>query len=250
MDRSGGLRGITAIVGRVKLTGRRVLLVAGAAALFVVAGAAIALAVGAPPAPESHTSTLPADGRSSATLEVVTGTRELDVKVGNLGGTLLEATTPAGTPAPDLRLASGEVRLSARSGASAVTVTLNENVSWQLDFGGGTERTVADLRGGNVSAVSFAAGSDIIDLTLPRPRAMVPVRLAGGASQFLVSLPGGVPVRVTAAAGAGEVSVDGATYTGVGGGAVFATRGWAARSAGFDVDATAGAAVLSVARWS
>jgi len=233
----------------VKLTGRRALIVAGAAVLLVAAGAAIALAVGAPPAQESHTSSLPADGRSSATLEVVTGTRQLDVKVGNLGGTLLEATTPAGAPAPDLRLASGDVRLSARS-TSAVTVTLNEKVSWQLDFGGGTERTVADLRGGSVSAVSFAAGSDVIDLTLPRPRAMVPVRLAGGASQFLVSIPGGVPVRVTAAGGAGEVSVDGATYTGVGGGAVFATRGWAARSAGFDVDATAGAAVLSVARWS
>jgi len=233
----------------VKLTGRRALIVAGAAVLLVAAGAAIALAVGAPPAQESHTSSLPADGRSSATLEVVTGTRQLDVKVGNLGGTLLEATTPAGAPAPDLRLASGDVRLSARS-TSAVTVTLNEKVSWQLDFGGGTERTVADLRGGSVSAVSFAAGSDIIDLTLPRPRAMVPVLLAGGASQFLVSLPGGVPVRVTAAGGAGKVSVDGATYTGVGGGAVFATSGWAARSAGFDVDATAGAAVLSVARWS
>ena len=232
-----------------KLTGRRALIVAGAAVLLVAAGAAIALAVGAPPAQESHTSSLPADGRSSATLEVVTGTRQLDVKVGNLGGTLLEATTPAGAPAPDLRLASGDVRLSARS-TSAVTVTLNEKVSWRLDFGGGTERTVADLRGGSVSAVSFAAGSDIIDLTLPRPRAMVPVLLAGGASQFLVSLPGGVPVRVTAAGGAGKVSVDGATYTGVGGGAVFATSGWAARSAGFDVDATAGAAVLSVARWS
>jgi hypothetical protein len=225
-------------------------MVAGAAALLVVAGAAVALAVGAPSAPKSHTSSLPADGRSSATLEVVTGTRVLDLKVGNLGGTLLRATTPADAPAPDLRLASGQVRLSAPGGTSAVTVTLNEKVSWRLDFGGGTERTVADLRGGNVSAVSFAAGSGIIDLTLPRPRAMVPVRLAGGASQFLVSLPGGVPVRVTAAGGAGEVSVDGATYTGVGGGAVFATPGWAARGAGFDVNATAGTALLSVARWS
>lgn len=233
-----------------KLPGGRALIVAGAAVLLVAAGAAVALAVGVPSAPESHTSSLPADGRSSATLEVVTGTRVLDVKVGNLGGTLLRASTPADAPAPDLRLASGQVRLSAGGGTSAVTVTLNENVSWQLDFGGGTERTVADLRGGSVSAVSFAAGSDIIDLRLPRPRAMVPVRLAGGASQVLVSLPGGVPVRVTAAGGAGEVSMDGATYSGVGGGAVFATRGWAARGAGFDVDATAGAALLSVARWS
>jgi hypothetical protein len=78
----------------------------------------------------------------------------------------------------------------------------------------------------------------------------VPVRLAGGASQFRLSVPGGVPVRVTAAGGAGEVSVDGASYSGVGGGSVFATRGWSATTAGFDVDATAGTALLSVARYN
>jgi hypothetical protein len=120
----------------------------------------------------------------------------------------------------------------------------------RLDFAGGTERTVADLRGGNVAAVTFTAGSDAIDLSLPEPRGMVPVRLAGGASQFRLSVPGGVPVRVTAAGGAGEVSVDGASYSGVGGGSVFATSGWSATAAGFDVDATAGTALLSVARWS
>jgi hypothetical protein len=139
--------------------------------------------------------------------------------------------------------------LSASSGTTPVTVTLNQAVSWRLDFAGGTERTVADLRGGNVAAVTFTAGSDTIDLSLPKPRGMVPVRLAGGASQFRLSMPGGVPVRVTAAGGAGEVSVDGASYSGVGGGSVFATGGWSAAAAGFDVDATAGAALLSVARY-
>jgi hypothetical protein len=239
-------------VGGVKLAGRRALVVAGVAVLIVAAaGTAAALAAGAPGAPEQHTASLPADGRPAATLEVVTGTRVLDVKVANLGGTLLKASTPAGAQPPELQVAAPrDVRLSAGSGASQVTITLNEAVSWRLDFAGGTERTVADLRGGNVSAVSFAAGSDIIDLTMPNPRAMVPVRLAGGASHFVVSVPAGAPVRVTAGGGAGQVSVDGADYTGVGGGSVFATRGWSAGAAGFDVEATAGAALLSVARWN
>ena len=140
--------------------------------------------------------------------------------------------------------------LSASGGTTAITVTLNQAVSWRLDFASGTMRTVADLRGGNIAAVTVTAGSDTIDLSLPQPRGMVPVRLAGGASQFRLSVPGGVPLRVTAAGGAGEVSVDSASYSGVGGGSVFATRGWSAATAGFDVDATAGAALLSVGRWS
>jgi hypothetical protein len=139
--------------------------------------------------------------------------------------------------------------LSASSGAGRVTVTLNAAVSWRLDFAAGTERTVANLRGGRVAAIDVAAGSDVIDLTLPRPRGTVPVRLAGGASQFLLRLPAGAPVRVTTGGGAGEVSLDGATHTGVAGGSVFATPGWAPGAPEFDVDAPAGAARVSVSRW-
>jgi hypothetical protein len=75
---------------------------------------------------------------------------------------------------------------------------------------------------------------------------MVPVQLAGGASQFLLSLPGGVPVRVTAGGGAGEVTLDGQDHTGVGGGSVFATAGWATGTAGYDVNATAGVSRVAV----
>jgi hypothetical protein len=90
------------------------------------------------------------------------------------------------------------------------------------------------------------AGSDVISLALPRPNGSVPVRLGGGASRFLVSLPTGVQARVTAAGGAGAVSLEGQEHVGVAGGSVFTTPGWVAGAAGFDVDATAGAAQLTV----
>src|SRR5215472_8662838 len=80
--------------------GRRALVVAGAAVL-VVAAAGTALAVGVPSSPPSQTASLPAGGRSSATLEVVTGTPLLNVRVARLGGisvTLLRAATRAGAP--------------------------------------------------------------------------------------------------------------------------------------------------------
>jgi len=253
-----------------ELTGRPALVLVGVAAAVVAAGGA-ALAVGVPSAPShppEQVVSLPADGHSGATLEIRSGTTLLDVKVANLGGTsgrLLRASVPGDAPRPEITVASGDGRersgkdelvfLSASDGASAVTVTLNAAVTWRLDFAGGTERTAVDLRGGRVAGITVVAGSDIVDLALPRPRGTVPVLLSGGASQFLLSLPGGVPVRVTAAGGAGEVSLDGATHTGVGGGSVFATPGWwpgasgAPGAPGFNVDATAGAARVSVTRW-
>jgi len=215
----------------------------------------------AAPAPAPHAASLPADGRSRATLHVVTGTLVLTIGVADLGasGTLLRAVTPAGSPPPQLRLAGGGA--TARSGknaviylsakdASAVTVTLNAAVSWQLDFAGGTRRTVADLRDGQVSGVAVTKGSSVIDLTLPRPRGSVPVRLAAGTGQFLLRLPSGVPVRVTAAAGAGEVSLGGRDHTRVAIGSVFTTPGWAPGMTGFDIDATAGAARVAVTTWA
>jgi hypothetical protein len=201
-----------------------------------------------------HLAVLDAGGNTHATLRVVTGTTTLTIQTADLGvgGSLLRVSTPAGGAAPLLRETEGDgagagplVTLSA-AGARSVTVTLNADVSWQLDLGGGSTRTNADLRGGQLTGIAFTAGSDVISLALPRPRGSVPVRLSGGAGQFLLSLPAGVPVRVTAGSGAGEVSVEGQEHAGVAGGSVFTAQGWTPGVAGFDVDATSGASSITV----
>jgi hypothetical protein len=229
---------------------KRWLAVAGAMAV-------VSLAACSSPPPVPNTVTLAADERSSATLDVLTGTTSLKIGVANFGvsGALLRVSTPTGGPPPLLREGGsggtaqpgqGTVVDLSASGASAVAVTLNAAVSWRLVLGGGTTRTSADLRGGQVTGIAFTAGSSVISLALPRPRGNVPIQLAGGASQFLLSLPGGVPAQVTAVGGAGEVSLEGQDHVGVAGGSVFTTPGWSAGGPGFDVDATAGAALVTV----
>jgi hypothetical protein len=206
----------------------------------------------APPPLVPHSATLPTNGHSSATLQVVSGTPALTIDVASpdISGTLLKVTTPAGSTAPQLRETSGPggaavITLSVTK-ASAIKITLDAAVSWRLALAGGTTRTIADLRGSQVTGISVTKGSDVIDLMLPRPSGSVPVTLAAGASQFVLSLPSVVPVRVTAAAGAGEISLYGQNHAGVPGGAVFTTPTWAPGKAGFDIDATAGAAHITV----
>lgn len=249
------------IVSTVKLAKWRSLAVEAAMAVVVLGacGALIARSVspGTPAPPAAHTVSLLTDGRSSATLRVLSGTPVLKIAMADLhaSGTLLRVTTPGNDQPPQLRVADGNnsarsaknavVYVSAKR-ASAVTITLNEAVGWRLDLAGGTTRTVADLRGGQVTGIAFTAGSDVIDLTLPQPAGSVPVLLAAGASQFRVSLPIGVKTRVTAAAGAGEISLEDQDHIGVAAGSVFTTPGWTPGAAGFDIDATAGAAHLTV----
>ena len=109
---------------------------------------------------------------------------------------------------------------------------------------------MADLRGGKVGGIAVTAGSDILDVSLPRPAGTLPFLLAGGASQFLLSLPGGVPAQVTVGGGAAFVSVDGQNLTGVAGGTVLTPPGWTAAASRFDIDATSGFARLTVSRWN
>ena len=70
--------------------------------------------------------------------------------------------------------------------------------------------------------------------------------MVGGASDFQLSLPTGVPARVTAGGGASEVSLEGQQHTGVAGGSVFTTAGWTPGVTGFDIDATAGVSTITV----
>jgi hypothetical protein len=228
-----------------------------AAALLAACSSATPHQPGVPataPAPTSHTASMTAAGRTRASLDVLTGTTVLTIGTASFGpgGSLLTVTTPAGTPAPQLSASDPDgtgngtlVDLSAPN-APAVTVTLNAGVSWQIDLDGGATRTDVDLRGGQLSGIAFNAGSSLVTLALPRPQDSVPVQMIGGASDFQLSLPTGVPARVTAGGGASEVMLEGQKHTGVEGGSVFTTTGWAPGVTGFDIDATAGVSQITV----
>jgi hypothetical protein len=204
-----------------------------------------------PAAALPHVAILAANGHAGATLRIISGTPALIIGVADLGltGTLLRVSTPAASTAPVLRTAGGAgnpvVSLSSAK-ASAITVTLNSAVSWQLDLAAGTTRTIANLAGGRLAGIAVTKGSDVIDLTLPRPAASVTVRLAAGASRLQIDLPSGVPARVSTTAGAGEIALNGQSHVGVAAGSVYSTPGWAPGAAGYDIDATVGAARITV----
>jgi hypothetical protein len=236
--------------------GRVIVAVVAAVAAVTVGGTALALTTSAAP----HVVSMSTAGRTSAALKITAGTPVLDVSVGKLGGTLLRVSTPDDAPVRPVLSGSALIVLSL-TGAGApgghdsssgypVKVVLNSAVTWSLDLAAGTQRTEADLRGGKVGGIAVTAGSDVLDVSLPKPAGTLPFLLAGGASQFLLSLPGGVPAQVTVGGGASFVSVDDQNLTGVAGGTVLTPPGWATATSRFDIDATSGFSRLTVSRWS
>ncbi len=222
--------------------------IAAAVLTVAITGTAVALTRSAP----ADAASVATAGRSSAALKIASGTTDLQVRMGRLGGTLLRVSTPQGGPVRPVLAGTRIIVLSLAGGQAQgpVTVVLNSAVTWSLDFAGGTQRTDADLRGGKLAGVVVTAGSDILDLSLPRPAGTLPFVLAGGVSQFRLSLPDGVPARVTVGGGASQVSDGDQNLTGVAGGTVISPPGWAAAPARFDIDAIAGFSRLTVSRWS
>jgi hypothetical protein len=243
------VRGISGLFTR----GHVILTVAAVVAAVAGGGTALALTTSAP----SHVVSMSTAGRTSAALKVTAGTPVLEVSVGKLGGTLLRVSTPDDAPVRPVLSGSRLIVLSLTGAAAApgqgsgyaVKVVLNSAVTWSLDLAGGTQRTEADLRGGKVGGIAVTAGSDILDVSLPKPAGTLPFLLAGGASQFLLSLPGGVPAQVTVGGGASLVSVDDQNLTGVAGGTVLTPPGWATATSRFDIDAISGFSRLTVSRW-
>ncbi len=240
------------------LTRPRLIMVLAAAAAVAAGAAGTAVALGGDGSP--HVAALSRGGLTRAELKVASGTTILDVTVGRLGGTLLRVSVPDGAPVRPVLAGSRLIVLSLDGTAPGgpqspgqrpgyvVKVVLSSAVTWSLDLAGGTQLTKVDLRGARVAGIAVMAGSDTLDMTLPRPGGTVPLLLAGGVSQFLLSLPAGVPAQVTAGGGAAFVSLDGQHLTGVAGGTVVTSPGWAGATGRYAIDATAGFSRLAVSR--
>jgi len=204
------------------------------------------------PAPANVISA-PARGRAQAAFELVSDTAVIDLRTGDIGGDLYRITTPQdGSVVPRAQVNTKGVRLfldeKAKRPDAAVTVLLNAEVRWSMRITGGIKAGVFDLGDAKVDAVDFAGDAARIDLTLPRPDGTLPIRLSGGVNRFEVSTDQGVPVRVRARGGAGQVKLDGRTDDGVARGASFLSPHWADSKNRIDLDAVAGVGTLRVGR--
>jgi hypothetical protein len=223
---------------------------AALAAILVVA-IVIAVVVAGTDRDANHIVSAPRDGRHSAVLDLVSGADEVTVRTTDLGDRLYRISTPDGTgqvPRVDERDDVATVRLDhvAGNGQASVEILLSSAVIWTVQLDAGATALRMDLRDGPVAGVDVNRGVSTAELWLARPKGTVPVRETGGAGTFTVHVPSGVPVRARLAGGAASATVDGATRSGLPGGAQL---GSADPSGGYDIDAVGGVSALRVDRF-
>ncbi|MBU2670988.1 hypothetical protein KOI35_46570 [Actinoplanes bogorensis] len=182
------------------------------------------------------------------------GTDAVRVRLGDLGGDLYQLSTPDDSKMVPTAAIEGidlvaGLRDTGRGGPAVLDVVLSDDVRWQIRLAGGAQDESVDLSGGRGGDVDFSAGTARASVVLPAADGTQKVTLGGGASLLSVRVAGQAPIRVAARGGAGSVTVDGQTHTGVAGGSVWTPDGWDTAPARYDIDATSGVATVTVERF-
>jgi hypothetical protein len=207
-----------------------------------VAGPASDLTV--PPASTvARSVSAPVDDRRELRFDLVTDATRATVRSVDLADRLYVITTSDGSAVPRVenRDSGLDLRLSrtGQPGANSAEIQLNSRVRWTVRLTGAAAEQLVDMSAGGLAGIDFVGGASRIVLSLPTPEGTLPVRMTGGASEFVVHAPRGVPIRVRIGSGAASTTIDTAASSNVAPGTVFTPAGWDDASARYDIDAAA-----------
>jgi hypothetical protein len=125
-------------------------------------------------------------------------------------------------------------------------VTLNQDVSWDVSIRGGVAHLDADLRGLRIEAIEVNHGASRLDLRLPRPSGMVPVRIGGGASHVRIRRPAGTLARLRIGRGVADLTFDEQEFGAVGGRLRLESREAGNAEDGYEIEISGGASHVQV----
>lgn len=198
----------------------------------------------------------PRAGLSAGRLEIAVGAGDVDVRAASLGDQLYTAHVDHLGSASEVRLnrATGTVRIWQQpewwwfgGGRSRVDARLNDSMPWAVDCSTGAINGTFDLTAAQLSRFDMKTGASHIELKLPAPKGLVPIRVDGGALTVDFALPADAPIKVQANGAAVHLNTEGARQDGLG------SREW--RSTGFDgaadrydVQVSGGVATVNVNR--
>ncbi len=157
-------------------------------------------------------------------------------------------------PAPEITVSGGVVSVQQRRRfrpfdwrSQSAEFALTTAVPWDISLRGGMWKLVADFSALRVTALEVTGGASDIEVTLPAPVGIVPVRLSGGASEVLLRRPAGTQARAEMSGGASQLIFDGQRLGAVGGRTVLASGGFDEATDRYEIRFTGGASQVTVA---
>jgi hypothetical protein len=197
--------------------------------------------------------TAPLDGAREGALELRPGGTHVTVRAAAIDGLLRAGFDGA---VPQAHAAGGRVtieypRLSLtpllRHRGQRAEIQLNATLPWALVVRRGVADSSLDLSGLQLVALQFSGGIKDVGIVLPRPRGIVRVRVAGGASKLTLVRPDGVAAVLALGGGASRLTFDNERYGAIGGDTRLETPDAGSRPDRYEIVITGGASRLVVA---
>lgn len=184
---------------------------------------------------------VPLEGVQKGHLVFTTGATRLNLRGDTSQNDLFRAQF--GKLAPQVFVEAGLVKVFYRQAllnwsANTADVQLNTSIPWQIDLVSSGAPCVADLRAIRISALDVNGKASTLELTLPQPTSLVPVRIAGSASTVVVRRPAETALQVRVGRGVASVRIDGQELDTTGG-KPYQTPGYAGATRRYDIDVSA-----------
>jgi hypothetical protein len=125
-------------------------------------------------------------------------------------------------------------------------VTLNHDVAWAIAVRRGVAHLDADLRDLELTSLEVRHGASRVELRLPRPAGVVPVRIGGGANRVRIVRPAGTPARLRVARGVADLTFDGQEFGAVGGRLRLESREADGAEGRYEIEVSGGAAHVEI----
>lgn len=216
---------------------------------------------------------VPYAGQTRMRLTISSGLAQARIVIDPAARDLI-AIEPRGGHRPQLQLAAGELTLTWRSsfgdwicnllgagldvfkagvdvlkaGADDLVIVLHPAVEWTFAIRGGLSNLVFDLSSGAVARIDIAGGCSHVLFDLPRPTAVVPIRIAGGTSRLGLRRPAEAGVALCVDVGISKLRLDDRKFDAIGGTAQLDTGPVAEETPHYQLSITGGASDLSIER--
>ena len=193
----------------------------------------------------------PLGGISVGRLEFTKGAAKVTIGSDTALTQLYRAEFQGGTP--DVRVEGGIVSIGSKRRfrpfdwrGAVSNIWLTDKVPWEISMKGGMRELRADLRGLELRELTLAGGVSDVEVWLPAPTTVVPVRVSGGASQVRLHRPKGTALRAEITGGASQLVFDGESLGAIGGRNHLESAGFADAHERYEVRFSGGASQLEI----
>lgn len=128
----------------------------------------------------------------------------------------------------------------------AAEVTLSAAIPWKIAIQGAAAEIVAELGRLQLTGLEAHGGVSMIQLNLPTPSAVVPVKISGGASEIIVRRPVDAAARVRLKGWVSTFVFDDQTFSVMGSDMRMQSRDFAADAPYYDIEVASSASIVTI----